>query len=176
MNNKEMNDFATGWVAGEIIEKATKDDKNNGAGCGAVLFYGFVGFILFSIYAISGVEFSKIWGFLKVVTFPITWDYQYMDFKLFGPNNYASTFGSLAWLLGFVVLLKILDKVILHELEGNILKKRIGQFQPVKTTIVLLSFLYDKVLGYIIAFFMGVLVFKIMWHGFLSIFTFIFSI
>lgn len=176
MTGKDLEEFATGWVAGDLIDEATTDTRNNeDSGFGTVMFWGFIGFILFSIYAISGIEFSKIWSFLKIVTFPLTWDYQLLDFKLFGVNNYYSTVGSIAVLVLFYLVVKILDRLVLREMEGRLSKKRIIRFQPVQTFVNLISLLFDLFVS-IATFYMIILIAKVMLHGFLSIFTFIFSI
>jgi len=82
MTDKNLNDFMTGWLIGDIVDETTKNGRRNSSGCSTFLFLLFIGFILFSILAITGIEMSKVWSFLKIVTFPVTWDYQLLDFKL----------------------------------------------------------------------------------------------
>lgn len=175
MKGRDLEDFATGWLAKDLIDEATKNDDQKGSGCGAIFFWGFIGFILFSIYAISGIEFNKIWTFLKIITFPITWDYQLLNIKLFGVNNYYSTVGSIVVAVIIYYLLKMLDKIIIQGIEGRIAKKNFVRFQPIQTVINIISVLYDLFVN-ISTIYMIVLIGKIMLHGFLSIFTFIFSL
>lgn len=169
------DDFIRAWFIGEMINDLTTDDANGESGCGTFLFWAFIAFILFCIYAISGVEFSKIWSFLKIVTFPVTWDYQLLDFRLFGTNNYYSTLGSLIILIVFFLTIKLLDKLIIKGLEGKVLNMRIGRFPPVATFIKILTVLYE-LFSTILGLYIFILMMKICIHAFLSFFTFIFSL
>lgn len=175
MGRKDFEDFVSGWFVGEMLAKVGKDD-GRGSGCGATLLLGCVLFILYCIYALSGVKFESIWSFLKMITFPVTWDYQLLDFKLFGTNNYYSFVGAIVSFLIIIYGGPFLDKVIIHGLEGTILKKRIGNFQPVRTGIHIVSTIYDFIFLPLMTLYTIVIILKIMLHGFLSILTFLFSL
>lgn len=174
MGRKNLENFVSGWFVGEMLAEAGKDN-GRGSGCGATLVWGFVLFILYCIYVISGIPFSFIWTFLKIITFPVTWDYQLLEFKLFGINNYYSFIGAV---VSFPIILKggiFLEKAIIDRLEDIILKKRIVNFPPIRTAILIVITILKIILPLC---FFNVMVsgFKIIIHGFLSIFTFLFSL
>lgn len=177
MRNKDIEDIAGGWLIGDIISEATSSNNSSrGSDAGSFLFWLFVGFILFSIYAVSGIEFDTLWAFLKIITFPVTWDYQLLQFQFMGPNNYISTIVSILVIFLIYQGLNGLDLFRTKVIEDKVLNRQIGRFQPIRTTAGIASFLYNSVIVHLCALYVIVLVFKIMGHGFLSILTFIFSI
>jgi hypothetical protein len=175
MNNKDLDDFVTGYVIADIVDEATSDDGNERSSSASFLFWGFVAFILFCIYAISGFKLSTIWSFFKIVSFPVTWDYQLLDFKILGTNNYYSFVGSILVAISMFYILKGLQWFVYGQLQGKVLKKTIGRFPPVQTIINLVSVLFEILLSLSTVYFYALII-KVMAHGFLSIFTFLFSL
>ena len=156
-------------LASEAIGDELSKSESDGGGCGLIVGAFLMFMVGFSVFVISGISWSSLWQFVKVISLPISFDYQ-----LFGWNHYASTAIS-AGMLFVAFSLIYIERFYNNFLYIPLTTTKLNKFFLYRLLLTIGSALYDLFIG-LFTYITVIWIIKFMLHGFMAFWVFIFSI
>lgn len=153
-----MKNILEYWIVEELMKDDSSEEEGDGSGCLVLLVPLLIIGVILLILNKVGISPIEVWTFIKIVSFPSTWDWQ-LD------KNYSHLRAGLMMVLSFAGTLSVTFVIgYVNDLFLNSIKK-ITLF-PIRILHLLLD-IVDRILIYILIFntiFIGIrAAFHIIW-------------